>query len=509
MTVNLNHVANQVTTTGSASDLDLNVTTKGNGNLVFQTANTTQFRVTPQSAAVNYFQVKGSASTERPILSVTGSDTNIGLVLQTKNTGSVTAQNDGGYPAVVLNTSTSGQTVTMSAYGIVVSGFNTDIPYDISSKGKSEVSLSTQYGAHLKVGRTDSATNSIINYVQISGSFSGNPVSINALGSDTNIPVYYYSKGTGKHSFYSSTTTANPQFSISPTASPVNYLQVAAGTGFNEPTLSVISGSWADVDLGLVPLGTGMVKTSGTGIKLSGSSSGYVGLKGAAAAGSTTYTLPAADGTSGQVLSTNGSGVMSWATAGGGGGGGLGGQAFTSSGTFTIPSGVTALKITVIGAQGGGGGGSYPTGQYGGAGGAGGTAVQWYTGLTPSGTLTVTVGTGALGGLATTSYPGTGATGSTGGTSSVASGTQSITTISATGGSGGTGGVGACCSYAGSPGSGGSGSNSAIPFSSIRGSGTVGGANPIIGACTGGTGGPPTSGARGGTGQNGFVFIEW
>jgi hypothetical protein len=68
------------------------------------------------------------------------------------------------------------------------------------------------------------------------------------------------------------------------------------------------------------------------------------------------------------------------------------GQVFTSNGTFTIPSGVTAVKVTVVG--GGGGGGS-----------------------------------------------GTSNNGSAGGTSSVASGTQSITTISATGGGGGAGGT--------------------------------------------------------------------
>jgi len=54
-------------------------------------------------------------------------------------------------------------------------------------------------------------------------------------------------------------------------------------------------------------------------IRLSGATSGYVGLAPAAAAGSTTYTLPAADGTSGQFLSTNGTGTLSWATASGGG----------------------------------------------------------------------------------------------------------------------------------------------------------------------------------------------
>jgi hypothetical protein len=58
-----------------------------------------------------------------------------------------------------------------------------------------------------------------------------------------------------------------------------------------------------------------------------GSSSGYVGLQAAAAAGSTTYTLPTADGVGGYVLTTNGSGVLSW-VAQSGGGGGTGSNAF-------------------------------------------------------------------------------------------------------------------------------------------------------------------------------------
>jgi hypothetical protein len=49
-------------------------------------------------------------------------------------------------------------------------------------------------------------------------------------------------------------------------------------------------------------------------LRLSGSTSGYVGLAPAAAAGSTTYTLPSSDGTSGQLLTTNGSGTLNWGT---------------------------------------------------------------------------------------------------------------------------------------------------------------------------------------------------
>ena len=51
-------------------------------------------------------------------------------------------------------------------------------------------------------------------------------------------------------------------------------------------------------------------------------SSNWVAFQGPATVSSNvTWTLPAADGTSGQVLSTNGSGTLSWATGGGGGGG--------------------------------------------------------------------------------------------------------------------------------------------------------------------------------------------
>lgn len=68
---------------------------------------------------------------------------------------------------------------------------------------------------------------------------------------------------------------------------------------------------------GSVGVGTGTPGSSldvkGT-IRLSGASSGYVGLAPASAAGSTTYTLPSADGTNGQYLSTNGSGTLAWAS---------------------------------------------------------------------------------------------------------------------------------------------------------------------------------------------------
>lgn len=90
-----------------------------------------------------------------------------------------------------------------------------------------------------------------------------------------------------------------------------------------ENTIAVIAGERATADdtgnLVLMTSSAGVSTTwlritqNGT-MQLHGSTSGTVGFKAAAVAGSTNYTLPSADGTSGQALSTNGSGTLSWAT---------------------------------------------------------------------------------------------------------------------------------------------------------------------------------------------------
>ncbi len=77
-------------------------------------------------------------------------------------------------------------------------------------------------------------------------------------------------------------------------------------------------------------------------------SSNYVALQGAATIGSNvTFTLPSADGSSGQVLQTNGSGVLSFATASGAVSS-VGGQtgAVTYATTWAVGTGATAASNT-------------------------------------------------------------------------------------------------------------------------------------------------------------------
>ncbi len=190
------------------------------------------------------------------------------------------------------------------------------------------------------------------------------------------------------------------------------------------------------------------------------------------------------------------------------------GQVFTSSGTFTVPSGITAVKVTVLGGGGGGGSARTPTCgvSRGGGGGGGGLAIKFVTGLTPGGTVSVTVGGGGAGGTPNNA-------GSTGGTSSFGA------YCSATGGGGGGNGF----NGTGSVGALGSGSSGDINLSGIRAYYNANdiGMAPMFGGValtagaeqngnaganygSGGTGGyTSAAGKNGGAGSVGLVMVEW
>jgi len=208
-----------------------------------------------------------------------------------------------------------------------------------------------------------------------------------------------------------------------------------------------------------------------------------------------------APSTSGNVLTSNGTTWASTAPSIVG----AKGQSFTSSGTFTIPTGITAVKVTVIG--GGGNGGNAGGGQRGGGGGAGGTAISYLTSLTSGNTISVTVGAAV-------------------GNSSIQSGTQSITTV--TGGAGTTGTSNQTGWTLG--GAGGTATNGTININGQRGGdgptsmSSFGGSTSFGGGGTGGytSGVLPTAGvgygsggggagdsSSGASGAAGIVIFEW
>jgi len=171
-------------------------------------------------------------------------------------------------------------------------------------------------------------------------------------------------------------------------------------------------------------------------------------------------------------------------------------QTFETSGTFTLPAGITSLTVD---AWGGGAGGSSRSGAAGGGGG-GAYTKGTLTGLTPGSTITITVGTGGAAGAAglASSVAGIVANGGSstnsrdGGIGGISSPISGFVTASFAGGNGGNarGNTGGGTDNEGGGGGGGSATTSAA--------GTSGG----NATSTGGTGGAGTgTGGRGADGD--------
>lgn len=218
-----------------------------------------------------------------------------------------------------------------------------------------------------------------------------------------------------------------------------------------------------------------------------------------AANGGTGLSFP---GTSGNILTSNGT---DWTSAAAPAGGFSNWQVFTSSGTFTVPTGITKVKVTVVG---GGGGGN--TNWYYAGGGGGGAAIKIITGLTPGATISVTVGAG---GAQNTD----GGTSSFGAYCSATGGKKGTTSTNMSGAEGGIG-TGGDLNIRGGGSGGGVSTSGSITVPSPGGSSILGGGGFSSGTTAGvnggdggnyGGGGGGTGTASAGTGGNGVVIVEY
>lgn len=268
-----------------------------------------------------------------------------------------------------------------------------------------------------------------------------------------------------------------------PVASGGTGVTTSTGTG------NVVLSSGPTITLGNatgLPLATGVTGTlpianGGTGLTTT-PSNGQIDIGNGT--GFTRATLTAGNG----ITITNGAGSITVTSAG------VSSQAFTSTGTFTIPVGVTAVKVSIVGAGGGGSTAFSGCSADGGSGGAGGSAITYLASLTPGNTIAVTVGTGGA----------TGILASNGGSSSIASGTQTITTVTASGGTGGS-------SVVSGSGQGSGGSVTAgSPTISITGvSGSLYPVSPLFGGLSNGSGGRGNTVGTATAGRSGLVLFEW
>jgi len=214
-------------------------------------------------------------------------------------------------------------------------------------------------------------------------------------------------------------------------------------------------------------------------------------------------------GTAGQVLVSAGTGANpTWASSITGS---AGVQVFTSDGTFTAPTGITKVYLTMVA---GGGGGCGANGSYGGGGGGSGSfLINYPFTVVPSSTYAAVVGAGGAGAAYGHYDPGTG-------------GSTSFSTVSTVGGTGGgqggatpggggAGGVSVKTSkFDGDKGGNNNGTSGGVGaasvFSSTVAGGLPDGTDGVSGTANtggGGGGGGQHSSSDGGTGGSGIVIV--
>jgi len=154
---------------------------------------------------------------------------------------------------------------------IQATGSDSDIELRIRGKGLGGTTLGTANGTALYAGTLGTA----VNYFQIVGTSTGIPVILGPEGTDSNISVGLYSKGSSSY-FDFFTNTANRQLRISNTNSVANYINVTGATTGNGPEVSA-AGSDTNIDLKLTPKGTGAVKF---GSSASATSAGFLTANG-------------------------------------------------------------------------------------------------------------------------------------------------------------------------------------------------------------------------------------
>jgi hypothetical protein len=213
----------------------------------------------------NYFEATGNNAASSPILSVGGSDTNIDINLTTKGTGSLVFNTGNGIGFKVYDGSGGAAQVnyfqtrgrgTGSGPFFITEGNDTNVSANFGSKGTGVFSFLTS-GASVEQFRI-AHTASAVNYVQVTGAATSAPPAITVQGSDGNIRMNISSKGTESVDILTNNTgTRGARFTH--TASSINWVQMTGAVAGASPSYAV-AGNDTNIDLTLTPKGTGNVR---------------------------------------------------------------------------------------------------------------------------------------------------------------------------------------------------------------------------------------------------------
>lgn len=188
---------------GTDTNIDLELRSKGSGDVVLADDSGNEILVAADVAsAVNEVTVTNAVTTAPPFVQATGGDTNIDLELRSKGSGDVVLADDSGNEILVaadvasaVNEVTVTNATTTANPLISVTGDDANISLLLRSKGTGEIALQD--------GEADGIANfrgvtSAINRFNFTNASTGNPILISAVGTDTNVDIKLVPKGTGR-----------------------------------------------------------------------------------------------------------------------------------------------------------------------------------------------------------------------------------------------------------------------------------------------------------------------
>jgi len=190
------------TVTITSGNIEFNVDSKG----IVDASQNELLLFTKTSSAVNYIDIKNEAASVDggPVITATGSDTNVDMTLAGKGTADIHLDFDN------IKWGLSGTAGTVRNFDAV--GSETNIAIQLTPKGTGNITFGTS--AHLEFvsdshGVVDAQGNELllfvkastaVNYLEITNAATGNNPSLAAQGSDTDIKLILSNKGTGANS---------------------------------------------------------------------------------------------------------------------------------------------------------------------------------------------------------------------------------------------------------------------------------------------------------------------
>jgi len=269
---------------GTNPNINAVIAAKGSSAVRFYTGGTSgveQLRVTHTSSAVNVIQATGAATGANPIISAQGSDTNVSLSYIAKGTG-VHAFSSPSAVSFQVNSQTTNVnygvfTSTSAGTSPLLQVVGTDTNVDFRFRTQGTGGYQFDTGSNSNSQLRLIHTASAVNYVQVTGNATGGGPSLSAQGSDSNVSLVYIGKGIGGHVFTSG-NGANIQIVINNTTSAVNYHQFT-GSATGNAIVHSAAGSDTNIDLAFTPKGTGNVRFGTYTANMALTIQGYVEIK--------------------------------------------------------------------------------------------------------------------------------------------------------------------------------------------------------------------------------------